>query len=322
MKRYKVKTGKTAAGKSAYALEPAPHLPAVPPVRDPATQPVSRQDILNLQEALVWPPESMRDVNLTEMENQRKALNSVWEDPYMDPTSKLLKASLHSQLFAVANKKYFSRGEKGENFLPPTYQTPPPLTPAQESQTATPQDQKQTHSLIPRYRGTPLSVTKSIVNVPHHLKNAGTQMVMALKSPDSRLAWDSEGKLIDKIGGERGKGKIIQGTNIQDILGYATNPSPHINPPKGYSEFRDALIVSGLRHMLTPESEELFKVYKKRTDTRMKKSKKSEQYLQDTLTPGSTLKLNKNPVIHRLSSTPTTHRSIPVKSAKLLKYSV
>lgn len=104
-----MKTGKSPAGRAGYALEPALEALVQAPVRDPSTQPVSRQDIMNLQEALVWPPAEMRDLNITEMEKQRRSLNSVWEDPNIDPTSKLLRASLHPVVCCGQQKILFQR---------------------------------------------------------------------------------------------------------------------------------------------------------------------------------------------------------------------
>lgn len=259
-----------------------------PPPAD--QQPVSRQDILNLQDALVWPPREMRDVNLTEMEKHRKALNSVWEDPNLDPTSKLMQAALHSQLFAIANKKYFSKGEPGSNFLPPTYQTPPPMTPAQQherqrdiNEGATAQDRRQTHSLLPRYRGSPMSAEKTLIHVPQHRKDEGMKMVMGLKSPQSPITWDSEGKLIDRTGGERGKGKAIEGSNIQDLTSFALNPNPMQNPPKGYSTFRDALRDSGLESFITPMTEEVFRTTERRKEEKAMAKKRRAAELTSTV---------------------------------------
>lgn len=183
MKQYVVKAGRTSNGKSGYSLRPADK------------QPVTRQDIINLQEALTWPPVEMRDPNLVEMQKQRNALNDVWNDPHLDPTSKLLRASLHSQLFAIANKKYFSRGEPTQSSSNAT-----PSNKPNENDTAavgtpaTPSDRKQAHSLIPRYRGTPLSMSRSLIHVPEHRKSEGQRMLMALKSPASPLTWDDQGQ--------------------------------------------------------------------------------------------------------------------------------
>ena len=283
MKRYMVKTGAAPNGKLGYALEPVP---------SPASQSVSRQDIIDLRQALTWPPEEMRDVNIVEMDKQRKALNSVWEDPNIDPTTKLMKASLHSQLFALANKKHFSKGEPGSSYLPPSYRGIDPRTPAQETrdaaEEATPGDKKHTHSLIPRYRGTPLSVDRSLVHVPPHLKVMGRDMAMTLKADKSPISWDSEGKVIDKTQGVRGQGKVLKGANIQELLGYATSPSALSQPPKGYDLFRSALIEAGVEHLLSKRSETLYthSLQRKRTKSVLKKN-------QAILTPPTTLKTGK-----------------------------
>jgi len=323
MKRYMVKTGPTHDGKTGYALEPAPA-----PLPDPSTQPVSRQDILNLQEALVWPPAEMRDINLLEMQKQRNALNAVWEDPNLDPTSKLLKASLHSQLFALANKKHFSKGEPGAELLSSSYRAPPPPTPSQESANAispaSAADSKQAHSLIPRYRGMPLSVDKAIKHVPEHMKTTGTDILMVLKSPASGLTWDYEGKLIDKHEGVRGQGKVIKNTNIQDILSYATNPNPMSPPPRGYVRFRDELKNSDVMNLLSPRSESLFKISQikarneKQKKTVSKLKKKTDQLLSAKfLTPPSTMSsfLKKKPNVQ--GETPRGVGGVRVVKSKL-----
>ena len=309
MKRFMVKTGKSPAGRAGYALEMAPDRQRRAPAGNPASQPVSRQDILNLQEALVWPPVEMRDVNLTEMEKQRRSLNSVWEDPNLDPTSKLLRASLHSQLFAVANKKYFSRGEPGAANLPSSYQSPPPpLTPAQESADATAQDQKQTFNLIPRLRGTPLSLDMATRHVPEHNMANAKAMAMSLMGEDSPVSWDDQGKIIRKGEGARGKGLVVKGSNIQDILSYATNPSPLANPPKGYSTIRDALITQGKNTLISSKSETYFNEFEKEA------AKKLKQMLP---TPPTSGRIKAKIKSRRTSTTPYGRQGTKVVSSKL-----
>ena len=311
MRRFMVKTGKSPAGRAGYALELAPNNnERSAPIHDPAKQPVSRQDILNLQEALVWPPVEMRDVNLTEMENQRHSLNSVWEDPNLDPTSKLLRASLHSQLFAVANKKYFSRGEPGANNLPTHYNSTPPLTPAQEhqQQTATIQDQKQTHNLIPKVKGRALSVDKAILHAPSHQKHAARAMVVSLLDPQSSVKWDAGGKIINMKVGVKGQGLVVRDSNLQDIIGYATSPSPHDKAHKAYALVRDALITQGKDSLINTASEKLFKMES------MKKKRKA----LSLLTPPTTLvpkNAKKKPRI--VGETPIGRKTTKVTGSKL-----
>lgn len=296
MKKYMVKTGITQSGKPGYALAPTgEHQAQAQRAPDPASQPVSRQDILTLQENLIWPPKEMRDVNLVEMDTHRKAINTVWEDPNLDPTAKLLKAGYHSQMFALANKKHFSKGEPGAAYLPSSYQALPPPTPAQEWKTAhtpTDQDLKQTASLIPRFRGTPMSLETTLLNVPHHLKSQARKMSLSLKSPDSGIGWDSQGKLIDMSSGVRGRGRVLPKTNIQDLLSYATNPQQDTSPPRGYAIFRDALYASGKQNLLSPLSEELYfsSIKKEAKKSRLAKKPKAEA---EFYTPLSTLKGSK-----------------------------
>jgi hypothetical protein len=56
------------------------------------------------------------------MQQQKKLLDQVWADDSLDPSSKLIKAGYHSQLFAIANRKYFNRNAQREemtNSAPP-----------------------------------------------------------------------------------------------------------------------------------------------------------------------------------------------------------
>jgi hypothetical protein len=259
MKRYTIHTGTTKQGNTGYALKPK-HEP------DPSTQPITRKDILDLQENLTWPPAFMRDVNIVEMEKHRKAFNASLEDPSLDPTSKLLTSSYHAQLFSLYNKKFFGRDSKGSEYLPssrePTQSQNVPQ--GSDQQQATPSDVKQTSNLIPRHRGAPLSVAKSVIQAPPHRRKQGEDIILALKSPNSGISWDSQGKLIDLKAGVKGQGKTIQGSNIQDIIGYATSPDPRTAPPKGYDLFRSVLLKSGVSSLLAPESEKLYSNYKKK----------------------------------------------------------
>lgn len=118
MKKFVLKPGRTKEGKRGYSLRSY--------AQDPAHQPVSRQDILDLKKALVWPPEEMRDINILEMQRYRDKLNDVWNDTSLDPTTKLLKAGYYSQMFSMANKKVFAKGEPGAKILPSTTNLAPP----------------------------------------------------------------------------------------------------------------------------------------------------------------------------------------------------
>lgn len=289
-----IKTGTSSSGKPGYALEPAMQQGPTPP--DPSSQPVSRQDILNLQEALVWPPKEMRDINLMEMDNQRHALNDTWNDPSLDPTSKLIKAGYHSQMFALANKKHFSRGSPGEAFLPGTYRTPPPVTPAQEwrmSSIPADKDLKQTASLIPRYRGQPMSAERSLLHVPGHLKDKGMDLVMTLLSPDSGISWDSQGKLVDTTQGRHGR--VMQGTNIQELISYALSPDPLSPPPSAYSKFREAVMNAGKKALLSPLSETAFNIRRKQHSVKSLRRKlpSTPGYMSSTPKRGTTVKPSK-----------------------------
>lgn len=302
MNKFKVKTGRSKGGLLGYSLEPVSEVLRVKQSDAKLkSQPVTGKDIKDLQEALTWPPVDFRNMHILEMEKQRKSLNDVWADPHLDNTTKLLQAGLHSQLYSIANKKLFNRGEMGGEMLSNMWTTapnagagasPPPsllLPPQQQASAAGPmrggkystpragpygpdgfitppassKDARSVRSMIPRYRGRPLDMETSLLNVPYNRKTDIQRMAMALKSPQSNISWDSEGKLIDKTTGVRGGGRVMQGSNIQEVLSYAASPIGYNNPPKGYDRFREEILDSGLQSLLTPASEFAFKAHNK-----------------------------------------------------------
>lgn len=111
MKKYILHLGQTSSGRNGFSLKSKRE------TEKKMQSPATHQDIKDLEKKLTWPPPFTRDINLQQMQHHKDSLDRVWDDPNLDPSTKLIRAGYHSQMFAIANKKCFKKGTPAERLL-------------------------------------------------------------------------------------------------------------------------------------------------------------------------------------------------------------